>query len=376
VRGGEVQWDRLAIGDQLTLQTRVHNVDRRVGTFEQPSWASHVTSGVLDVVSDRDVDPLTHEWVIEAKKEGEFKYSFDWQVTNSNMQPIETAGMSGSVEMDRAKFSRLCATAHQRVDGKYDLVVAYTKDLARMYGQAWRAHTGALKGANERRQLIADLIISGSLAFVTGGAGGVIGKWVSSRFVKDSLQGAFMGDAVKDLFKDTTRRLGRANIQPPKLAAFAAFPTDPSDWQNLEESRVFRESGNLKLIISSWSEAAEKSPEFMCDFDPVDEVEKVAGVGAEQLGTPAEDEVFKQEKGFWKEWLSHYGHELQAGPAGYGGTRWAVDSNLDKPIKERVQACAGQLGESGKSWIAQWAAPLEQQLEEEAKKRNERPYGF
>ena len=117
----------------------------------------------------------------------------------------------------------------------------------------------------------------------------------------------------------------------------------------------------------------------MCDFDPVQEVEKrlkVAGVGPEQLGTPDEKEVFKQEKGFWKEWLSHYAHELQAGPAGYAGTRWSVDSNLDKPIKERVQACAANLGESGKSWIAQWAAPLEQQLEEEADKRNEHPYGF
>jgi hypothetical protein len=335
-----------------------------------------MTSDVLEVVEEHDVDPLTHEWTIEAKRQGEFRYTFDWQVGNTDMEPLETVTSSGSVEMDRALFSRRCATAHQRVDGMYDYIGAYTKDLSRMYGVAWRRHTGALKGANERRKLIQELIISGAIAFATGGVGGVIGKYVGSRFETGSYAGAFFGDAAKDLWKDSSRRLARAGIDIPSVPPFQAFPTDPSDWQNVEEARILREAGNLKLMISQWSEAADSSPEFLTDFDPLEEIEAkmlINGVTPEALGTPPEQEVLLFEKGFWREWLTTYAHELKFEQgAGCGAMpSWRVTDNVDKPIRDRVKECASELGEDGGVWLSQWADAREEELEREAEERNE-----
>ena len=45
-----------------------------------------------------------------------------------------------------------------------------------MYGQAWKLHTGALKGANARRQIMAELMMGATLGFVTGGVGGAMSK--------------------------------------------------------------------------------------------------------------------------------------------------------------------------------------------------------
>ena len=150
-----------------------------------------------------------------------------------------------------------------------------------------------------------------------------------------------------------------AGLKPPAPPAFEAFPTDPSVWQNKEESAILRESGNMKLLISSWSGAASGGPEFLTDFDPVETINQkllVAGVTPEKLGSPDKLEGLRFEKGFWKAWLETYAYEL--GPPVGCSVRMQLKDNLDKPIEERVAACAKGLGEDGEAWVDAWAGPL------------------
>ena len=365
VRNNMQNYSRLSPGDRLIVTVESVGVGKRIGELN-PLFASTATSGVVDLDMTKELSPTKREYSVAALKAGPFEYSFRWQVPNTGMQGVESARVPGSVEMDRQEFINKCATAHQIVDGKYDLIGAFTKELATMYGQAWKLHTGALKGANARRQIMAELMMGAALGFVTGGVGGAISKYITGRMGKDGYGGAVAGDAFKDLWKDTSRRLGMAGLKPPAPPAFEAFPTDPSVWQNKEESAILRESGNMKLLISSWSGAASGGPEFLTDFDPVETINQkllVAGVTPEKLGSPDKLEGLRFEKGFWKAWLETYAYEL--GPPVGCSVRMQLKDNLDKPIEERVAACAKGLGEDGEAWVDAWAGPLKARLEKD-----------
>jgi hypothetical protein len=364
VHDNVMDFARLSPGDRHIITVEAVGVGKRIGELG-PMWGTSATSGVVSLTPTRSLGPTKQEYAVVGNKAGPFDYTISWQIPNTDMLPVESGGVHGSVMMDRQEFINRCTTAHQIVDGKYDLIGAFTKELSIMYGHAWKMHTGALKGANARRRLIGELIMFGALAFVTGGVGGAVGKYVSSRFAKDSYGGVIAGDAFKDLWKDTSRRLGAAGIQgqagPPALEA---FPEDPTVWQNKEEAAILREAGQMKLLISDWSDGASKSRQFPTDFDPVDTINdklRVAGVKPEQLGSPNELEALRFEKGFWKEWLGKYAYELKL-PMGCSPLL-RLESNLDKPIEERIEACAKGLGEDGEAWIDAWASPLKRELE-------------
>ena len=81
----------------------------------------------------------------------------------------------------------------------------------------------------------------------------------------------------------------------------------------------------------------------------------------EKLGSPDKLEGLRFEKGFWKAWLETYAYEL--GPPVGCSVRMQLKDNLDKPIEERVAACANGLGEDGEAWVDAWAGPLKARLE-------------
>ena len=369
---------RLSVGDKLTVRADLIDVaaGRKVGEawsvgnapgasaaastaqgVRQPSGGLPTGEGQLTFSADREISENSHEFEYSATSPGPFEVAVGWQVTGHTEQPPIEQTTNGTVEMDRRRFIDKCSEAHTLAGGQYAYLASSNATIANRYAQAWKTHTDALKEAAATERLIEGLILNAALAFIPGGVGGLIGARVKGWFDKDSAEGNFMSDGMKDLFKDTVRRYAGQQIAGMHIPAYQAFPPDPLQTENLALARTEREKADVLMMINSWQAAANDHPEIVLDFDPVAVVRQaciVNGKPFEALEPATEQDARLIEKGFWSGWVQQYGYYIEDHYT-CAGLHRSIEDKISKDIRHAVEACAAALGEDADAWLSAWS---------------------
>jgi hypothetical protein len=302
------------------------------------------------------------------------------------------------VEMERARWRELAVGALAHVVAGYMSTQAYMIPLARAYGRAWSQHAGALRAADARiqaaeralaaqREAEINLLFGAALAFVPGGAGGVLGASVRAAGGSD-----FMVDGVKDLLKWGLRTAGGWIAGPIAGVAgapasggptgnFTPMPADPSEWEHQMGGRIAAEQAQVAREVASWIDRVNANdPTFFLDFDPSAEVQRTMtmnGRPVEQLGTVnVEESARALESAFWQDWINRYGYttvtELR-GRNGDDGTIFLLDfprevSRASNQIPAEVEARCRAVGLD----TEQASAAARQRAERDAAEQNRR----
>ncbi|BEP13950.1 hypothetical protein acdb102_22610 [Acidothermaceae bacterium B102] len=263
------------------------------------------------------------------------------------------------------------------------------------YATAWKAHTIALKSADQAAKDANTIVLGAVLALLPGGAGGAIGSAMQKLEA-----GAAIVDGVKDLAKFGLRSGGtvmandaamasetqrgtpsdenapredspKPSIGPspssndsgaPQVGAdFKRMPTDPMIWQLSCRERVLEEILNpARQFILDWQHKTNShDPEFDCSFDPVAAIQeqlRLDGVSLLSLSVPSDDLAQAYEQGFLKDWLlSEYAHVMTSHSA-----------LSDDKINDQLSAYATRIGYAGfqKDAQAAYSAALEANREQ------------
>jgi hypothetical protein len=172
----------------------------------------------------------------------------------------------------RQAFLNLCSQANTSVDLAERKFSAWLSSVTVAYAQAWTRHTSVLRDAELSARLTNDLVLSAALAFLPGGAAGMIGDTM-----RRLGSGAFMVDAVKDLNKWGMRSGAMVGVGGTlsfgRIPALQAFPTDPLVWSHNVNQRVQTELAVATAAIEGWQDAVNRNnPNFEPNFNPVDKV--------------------------------------------------------------------------------------------------------
>jgi hypothetical protein len=384
---------RLSVGDKLTVRadligvaTRRNTAEVWMGGIAQGGAASAGTApgvrapagglpaggGQVTFGADRKINENSHEFEFSAASPGQFQISVDWQVAGHTDEPPIEQTTNGTVEMDRRRFIDKCSEAHSLAGGQYAYLASNNATIANAYAQAWKWHTDALKAAAATERLMEALILNAALAFIPGGIGGLIGARVKGWYERDSADGNFMSDAMKDLFKDTVRRYAGQQIAGMHMPAYEAFPPDPLQTENLALARTEREKADVLMMINSWQAAANDHPEIVLDFDPVAVVRQACimkGKPFESLEPATERDARLIEKGFWSGWVQQYGYYIHE-TYSCAGLHRSIEDKVSKDIRHGIKACADALGEDSDAWLSEWSdaakARLQAQIDQQA----------
>jgi hypothetical protein len=377
---------RLSVGDKLTVRADLIGVATRRNTAEVwvggTAQGGKATAGIATGVraptgglltgggqvafsGDRRISENSHEYEFSATSPGPFEVSVDWQIAGHTDEPPIEQTTNGTVEMDRRRFIDKCSEAHTLAGGQYAYLASNNATIANAYAQAWKRHTDALKAAAATERLIEGLVLNAVLAFIPGGVGGLIGARVKGWFDKDSADGNFMSDGMKDLFKDTVRRYSGQAIAGMHIPAYEAFPPDPLQTENLALARTARENADVLMMINSWQAAANDHPEIVLDFDPVAVVRQacvIKGKPYESLEPATDRDARLIEKGFWSDWVQQAAYYIDTYYT-CSGMHQSIEDKISKDIRHGIKACADALGEDGDAWLSEWSDAAKARLQ-------------
>jgi hypothetical protein len=246
-----------------------------------------------------------------------------------------TAAPAATAEQKQA-FLNKCSEANTMIDLAQRTYSAWLSSISIAYGQAWRAHSDVLTSAKSKAQTADSIVLGAVLAFVPGGAGGLVGE-----MMKECEAGAFLIDGMKDLAK-WGLRTGGAAAGPAAGPGFQAFPTDPGQWQNQANVRAMTELAVATKQVLDWQHAVNTNDaNFDPSFDPtaaVDAALTIKGSAVKGL-TPVDTESTRKgyQQGFMDDWIT--------------GT-WPTElQNLDsvgwKKIEDKVDEYGNSIGMPG-----------------------------
>jgi hypothetical protein len=168
------------------------------------------------------------------------------------------------------QFLNLCSQANTLADEAERRFSAWLSSVTVAYAQAWSDHTRVLKDIELQARLVNDLILNAALAFIPGGAGGLIGD-----SMKRLTTASFLIDGAKDLGKWGMRSGAIVGLPGgfsfPSAPALRAFPTDPLVWSNNVNIRVQSEMAAVTQAIEGWQDAVNRGDaNFQANFNPVE----------------------------------------------------------------------------------------------------------
>lgn len=319
------------------------------------------------------------------------------------LSPPTKQSSSASAKKQRQFFIDRLIPALGYVASQYDNLASKTEGLAVLYHKAWERHTKVLSKADANERIVGDFILDSALAFIPGGIGGVVGKWMGGIKGSSDIANAFISDGVKDLVKITLRRqISKAITESegfregPQAGhtgpAFKAIGDDPFTWRGTAMKNVLAEKSFVEATVTAWAVAAtnDVNNKFIYDWDPyvfVQEVIRIDKTAPENLPEPTEQQALIFEKGFWKGWIDKHRYYLVELGRGHGvaiGDRAPAEIDVvgglpaylaGQKIRERIKALAAELREDGETWLKQWGIESMKKLEAERVKRNKKTFG-
>jgi hypothetical protein len=199
------------------------------------------------------------------------------------MPPIEipTVNIFTRTPESKTKFLENCNIASGRLTVAQLVFTRFLSSISIAYGRAFDSHNALVKAINDIQtsgDKAADLILGQfltlSLAFVSGGIGGVIGDTM-----KKAGEDVFIVDAIKDLAKFSIKGVGGAAIgvlaDGGRNAQIDGMPQSPAEWQNSVNERITDELSLVAKSIDEWRTAVTKDDaSFDAGFDPAVEVDE------------------------------------------------------------------------------------------------------
>jgi hypothetical protein len=175
---------------------------------------------------------------------------------------------------DKQTFLNLIGEARDQVllaDLKFS---AWLSGVVIAYDRAYAKHAAALKDVEGRVRLVSELALNAAVAFIPGGAGGLIGD-ATKKFFQG---GVFLVDAAKDLGKWAMRSgalVGQTKGYSIAYPAFEARPDNSVGFREQVNQAVKTELANITEKILEWEHAVNHDDKsFSPSFNPV---EKVSG---------------------------------------------------------------------------------------------------
>lgn len=183
-----------------------------------------------------------------------------------NFLEVGTYTMYKRTPESKAQFLEKCAQAAGRVQIAQLQFSAWLSGISIAYGDAFEAHNRLLGSISATEKLAQEMLLGFALAFLGGGAGGVVGAAMKAANSND-----FMIDGIKDLAKFSVRGPGAAVFRARPLQG---MPSSPLQWQNRINEKVASEMALVAEQINNWRQAvAADDDSFDADFDPVAEVD-------------------------------------------------------------------------------------------------------
>jgi hypothetical protein len=196
------------------------------------------------------------------KQEG----TFDLRAEAQNFIEIETEVIFTRTKETKEAFIGGCNRAVGKVQIAQLQFGAWLSGIASAYGAAFEAHNQFLKDIDTTAKIAQDMLLGLALAFLGGGAGGVVAGAMKKLQSSD-----FAIDGAKDVAKFAVRSPIGAVVRPPRLRV---MPLDPSQWQNAINERVMNEMAVIAKQIDAWRTAVESDDDtFDAGFDPAQVVE-------------------------------------------------------------------------------------------------------
>jgi len=326
--------NELDIGDRYIVECEFSDIDE--AAMDTVMYLG-VNMAQLTLQSE-ETEGLTWRGTYVAASVGDVEGSLSLTAGNfTDRTPLISHEISLNIQFSRQEFLNRQGMADRLVLNQYLGLEGATETLCRNYSTAWKNHTDALSEASKNERLVGELILTAALTFATGGVGGVVGN-----YMKNTLQaGAFVSDAVKDLAK-----LGFKSGMSAALpgggggAPFAAFPEDPASWGSRAKQRVSDECKGVHDCVVDWdAQILSNNSNFRRDFDPHEEISQALRIAGQNLSSAAGSLTTSAddfEKGFWTNWLEHYGYTAEfSGMAGM----YMPDENWDNSaIRDRLEA--------------------------------------
>lgn len=338
--------DRLRVGDEYVTRLKMLGVsktrtDHHAGSAIETSGPK-VIQATETTWEQPDVFRMTFR--ADAIGHGVAKVTVPIGNTPQAQQPVYL--VDTHVEMATQDFLNATNQVNTLIDAADRRATAWLASVSNAYALAWKRHTGALKDQADSDRLIGDLILGAALAFVPGGAAGLIGAKMQA-----AKMGDFMIDGVKELTMYGLRAPGgigtAAALAPAAGSGLTAYPDDPQLWQNQETIRIKSELAVATERLLDWQKkAGAGDPNFYADFDPVQAMEKSLTVsdsfGKKQKAAelrPVDEGVLADqfEKGFWKTWLEMFGWNVIEKSGFLGWSHHEAADNVGKKIKDRCE---------------------------------------
>lgn len=339
---GVINWDGFTKGQKIRAKLNLQNVtDAQVAS---PLSVTVQGAGVF-TQGEQKVDKTSIQVELVAATVGSAHMKVgvgigDWEGPAS-------PNISASVEMDKQEFINACSGTHIHLDLVFTKAESALIKTGQAYTQAWQTHTSYLKAEQQVRDMAQQLTVGAALAFLPGGAGGVVGG-----ILKKAGGGDFIVDGVKDLAKFGLRQAGGAAAGPAHgggASGLSAFPTDPVLWKENAKQRMLEEKAKALEFIDGWVNKARKDdPSFSRNFDPAQAVESSLKT---DLGEVPDGGAAGFEKAMWVVWLGRYAYllethkEVDPNPFDHpGGTnpgtrsQASVVDNVSKKIAEHCKS--------------------------------------
>jgi hypothetical protein len=283
----------------------------------------------------------------------------------------KATGITADVEMDRQEFLNSADHCDTKIALAYTRANSILEVLAAAFGNAYDHHDKILRAQDASNRLLGDILLNAALAFIPGGAGGVVGG-----LMRTAKAGDFMIDAFKDMAKAGVRGAQAAVLGGGgREAAMAPMGDDPRSWRAQSAVRVNSEKEAVLTLLDQWkTKARARDAGFSLNFDPATTADTSlvrGGTPLKDVPVPDQTEHEKQfELGMWKDWLSAFGYTVGESQTRAGRISYAKE-NQGKKVRDRINA----LGQDGDAWLEQYGGISRAKAEAEAARRNQASFG-
>jgi hypothetical protein len=383
-------------GDTITFRARFPGLDADAQEFTQVELTDGAAAGQVDGGWEDDDSYAirvvmsnvgSHELVVDAASQGR----------SIGFQRLQLTAVMDVADWD----SRLDAAATLAVAEFGDALAAATA-AAQAWELAYARHEQVLSDALAKQRLVADLALDALLVVVAGGAGGALAGFLKHTAgikglndqrtrVADMISTAIT-DAAKDGLKYAVRtmpKLGGVAGSTPAVpgdgkapAGGSEVPLPEGDYVGQflarlvgqlgqELGMITREIGRMQLAAS---DAMAVGSEAVFADDPAEIFTGDTSLDLLTRGLPSESPVYLE--ALWGTWLANYAYELTVVyqhsdmPFIGGDARVVLKSNLGWPLHGYLEEEAKSCGATLDAWLERYAAPLKAQLEAERDRHN------